>query len=161
MRFRIGGPATALALFATTGTWAAEKKGEAFPPIPDVEAVIQRCDDISEELRATPNTSAINHGHMLTIRCLADNIQENLTILTGTDYIDVGSRGIHEPQTLPAFFEALTKTLDDFYSKVHYEPKSCSPRCGTMASNLVLSDIVNIYEEMLRDVIESRKSRRS
>jgi len=30
-----------------------------------------------------------------------------------------------------------------------------------MASNLVLSDIANIYEEMLRDVLASRKSRRS
>ena len=161
MRFVMGGPAMALALFATTAAWAADKKGEAFPPVPDAEAIIQQCNNISEELRATPNTSAINAGHGLRTRCLIDNIQENLAILTGEDHIDIGSGGKRIRQTLPAFFEALTKTLDDFYSEVHYGPKSCSPRCGSMASNLVLSDIVNIYEEMLRDVLASRRSRRS
>ena len=150
----------ALALFAATAAEAADKKGEAFPP-PDAEAVIQQCDDISGELRATPNTSAINAGHGVRIRCLIDNIQENLSILTGEDHIDIGSGGISKPQKLPAFFGALTKTLDDFYSEVHYGPRSCSPRCGSMASNLVLSDIANIYEELLRGVLESRRSRGS
>jgi len=108
-----------------------------------------------------PSTSAINAGHGLKIRCLLDNIQENLSILTGGDYINIASNGIDDPQALPAFFNALTKTLDDFYGEIHHNLKRCRPRCGSMASNLVLSDIVNIYEEMLRDVLESRRSRGS
>jgi hypothetical protein len=158
-RFVVGKLAITLVLFASTAAWALDKKPEVFPPVPDAEEVIRHCHDISE-LRATPNTSAMNSGHALTIRCLGNAIQENLAILTGRDYFEE-SHDFDRPQPYANFLAELFDNLDRFYGDVHYGPKACSPFCGTIASTLVLSDIVNIYEEMLRDVLASRTVRRS
>jgi hypothetical protein len=136
------------------GTWLlllspahAENSGEqitAFAPI-NAQELIDHCWDISLELRSR-STRETRFGFIETLTCLRKTIVEQIVPMM-------------EPGDLtPAYAEWMLIEMAGpyaaFFNKLYNAHKHCF--CGTVNHNVDLWAVTQLYEMLLRDVIDQR-----
>jgi hypothetical protein len=116
----------------------------AFEPI-DAQELIDHCWEISYELRLG-STRSTRHGFIETLTCLRKTIVEQTIPM-------------FEPDSWsPAYAEWLlikmAEPYAEFFDRLYNDHKHCF--CGTQYHNIDLWAVSNLYETVLRDVIDER-----
>lgn len=139
------------ALFLVTGLFLSpahtEDSGEqtaAFVPL-NAQRLIDRCWDISLELRSGSTTDA-RFGFIESLTCLRKTIVEQIVPMM-------------EPGDLtPAYAEwmliEMAGPYAEFFDELYTAHKHCD--CGTVNANIDVWAVTQLYEMLLRDVIDQR-----
>jgi hypothetical protein len=119
-------------------------RGAAFAPI-DAQELVNHCWDISFELRSG-STLSTRFGFIETLTCLRRTIVEQSTAIV--------KPGSWSPAYAEWLLIEMAGPYAEFFDKLYNAHKHCF--CGTMNYNVDLWAVSQLYETVLRDVIDLR-----
>lgn len=122
------------------------------PTIPDAQALIDECWEISLDKRSSVNTDRMRSGHLDTVLCL-----EGL-ILDQVDQMFIGSDQQYlSRKTAQEKLKQLRFAVGGLYWPIYNEHSDCSRFCGTIYQTFHLPPISRVLEDMIRAMIDVRK----
>ena len=149
LRFFIIICATVLSLGIPPSVFAQEKPRIDPKTVPNAEALIKHCLDISEEKRSSGGTTLMRQGGMDTIMCLEKVIISHASALIVKTAIT--------KEEIAEILKNIRTSYGRLYWNMHNNNKGCFPRCGTENYLSSSGQIMWQFEEILRDVIKLRQ----
>jgi len=129
--------------------------------IPDAQALIDGCWEISLEKRSTPTTAIIREGILDTVLCLENVVVDQFRLYNPR----LSLPRDNDPKTttidkVGKKLEELRFSAGGLYWWIFTDNPGCDPTCGTMKHTFHLSENARILERMIRIMIEQRKEYR-
>ena len=121
------------------------------PTIPDAQALIDKCWDMSLEKRSSGNTSRMRSGHLDTVLCL-----ERVVL----DQVEIMFPGVREQnlsrEVAQEKLRQLRFAVGGLYWAIYNGHKGCGISCGTIYYTFHLPPISRVLEDMIRAMIDVR-----
>ncbi len=142
--------AVLLMLGFAAGQASAAPKKKPYQPI-DAKVLIDACWEISKEKREGPdaNTGTMRQGSVESIKCLEEEILRNGGILLGKKGMDRA--------TMKGHLDSIRTGVGKLYWTIYNEHKGCKiGACGTIHTLFHLPPIAEIFEKLLKDIVDQR-----
>jgi len=122
-----------------------------YPPIPNPDALIEECRNVSEERFGTTAAEMINTDFD-TIDCLNVYIKKNLRVVMSNRslYGDEKIKSVDELVDMVNFF------MRNFYLNLFNNSRRCPTTCGSAGKLEAYSETVTFLEELLWMILEER-----